>query len=570
MVNQTRHARVDNRRKLTGGAILAAVLILAVVIALTVVYASSDGQDTEGASTFNPPADPDARQVTFLDHRRENYQDLTEQQYLEQYRDGDFTVQDPLIILDPYDTAPLTALVMFHTDEPTRVRVTVAGTDDNSSIARTYESYRTEHRVPVLGLYPDSANSVELQLETEDGDVIAESSVTIETEPLPEDFLQPELVHSEPAQMADGLSFMIPSTKYLYAIDANADVRWYSTEPIKLAFERLRNGHIIFATQDEARDQYNQLIEIDMLGKVYNTYVVQIEGYDKSNIIHHDVIELPNGNLLATTHEPDSKYEQDQMIAIDRKTGETLRFINDRDLFPAAAYEEYTGKNADVNDWIHQNAIFFDKDDQSILISGRSQDSILKLSYPDAEIEWILAAHQDWPDSYDKYLLDPVGDVKFPAGQHAMKIMPDQDGDPDTEDILLFDNNTVITRGNTDISDTYSRGVQYRIDEVDKTVEEVWSYGEERGTDFFSAIIGNTQYLPNADNVLITSGAISTGEDTTESRIVEVSHDEDPHVVFEVKTPEFGSDDHRYIYRSFRWPLYPESQWNFSFDPSEE
>src|SRR5699024_618031 len=345
----------------------------------------------------------------------------------------------------------------------------------------------------------------------------------------------------------------------------NADVRWYSTEPIKLAFERLQNGHIIFATQDEARDQYNQLLEIDMLGKVYNDYVIQIDGYDKSNIIHHDVIELPNGNLLATTHEPDSKYEQDQMIAIDRNTGETLRFINDRDLFPAAAYEEYTGKNADVNDWIHQNAIVFDNDDQSILISGRSQDSIIKLSYPDAEIEWILAAHQDWPDSYDKYLLDPVGDVKFPAGQHAMKIMPDQDGDPDTADILLFDYKTVITRRDTDISDTYSRGVQYRINEVDKTVEEVWSYGKDRGTDFFSSIIGNTQYLPDADTVLITSGAIKTGDDTTESRIVEVSHDKDPHVVFEVKTPEFGNDEHRYIYRSFRWPLYPDAKWDFSF-----
>src|SRR5699024_10019858 len=166
LVNQTRHARAGNRRKLTGGVILAAVLILAALIALAVVYASGE-QDSEIASSFDPPADPDARQVTFLDHRRENYQDLTEQQYAQKYQEGDYTLQDPLVIQDPYSTAPLTALVMFHTDEPTSVRVTVAGKDDNSSIARTYESYRTDHRVPVLGLYPDSANSVQLQLETE-------------------------------------------------------------------------------------------------------------------------------------------------------------------------------------------------------------------------------------------------------------------------------------------------------------------------------------------------------------------------------------------------------------------
>src|SRR5699024_6986108 len=138
-------------------------------------------------------------------------------------------------------------------------------------------------------------------------------------------------------------------------------------------------------------------------------------------------------------------------------------------------YEEYDGKNAEDNDWIHQNAIWFDNRSESILISGRSQDAIMKVSYPDADIEWILAAHEDWPESYDDYLLEPIGDVKFPAGQHAMKILPTQDGNPDTVDVLLFDNNTVITRGDEEVSDTYSRAVQYRINEKEKTVERISS-----------------------------------------------------------------------------------------------
>lgn len=564
MVNRTRPAHAVSRRKPVAVLTIAAVLVLAVLIALAVVYFSNAGQDSEAERTFDPPADPDARQVTFLDDRRANYQNLAEQQYAQDYEDGDHPLEDPFIVLDPYDSMPLSALVMFHTDEPTRVRTTVAGKDDDTSIERTDDGYRTEHRVPVLGLYPETDNSVQFQVETEDGEPAGENSITIQTDPLPDDFVAPELVESEPALMEDGLSFMIPLKKYLYAIDSNADVRWYSTEPIKAAFDRLENGHILFATQDEARDKYNELVEMDKLGKVYNDYVIQIDGYDDTNLIHHDVVELPSGNLLATTHEPDSEYKEDQMIEIDRETGETRRFINDRDLFPAEAYEEYSGKNAEDNDWIHQNAIWFDEDDQSVLISARSQDSILKISYPDAEIEWILGAHEDWPDSYDQYLLEPIGEVKFPAGQHAVKIVPDEDDDPDTLDALLFDNNTVITRGDTEVSDTYSRGVQYRIDEEDMTVEEVWSYGEDRGTDFFSNIIGNTQYLPGTDGVLITSGAINT-DDGTESRVVEVGHDDESRVVFEVKTPEFDRSEPEYIYRSFRWPLYPEAEWDFSF-----
>src|SRR5699024_1183234 len=69
------------------------------------------------------------------------------------------------------------------------------------------------------------------------------------------------------------------------------------------------------------------------------------------------------------------------------------------------------------------NAIWYDNSDNSILVSGRSQDLIMKMSYPDAEIKWILAEDEEWPEEYDEYLLEPINDVKFPAGQHAMKIL---------------------------------------------------------------------------------------------------------------------------------------------------
>lgn len=558
-----------------------ALVVLAILVYFSIVKmpdqttdqagdaSGTDKTETGGSEdeTFDPEPDPDAEQVSFADTRREKSQLLTEDKITEEYKDGNYTFQHPLVKVDPYDVMPLSALVMFKTEEPARVRVRVEGDDENSDIERVYDEYETVHRVPVLGLYPDAENKVSIDYMTEDGEDSEVTELTIETDPLPDDFLDPELVESQPEKMEDGLTFMIPTKKYMYAVDDNADVRWYTSLPMKLAFERLENGHILIATQDEARDQYNELVEMDMLGKVYNDYMIEIDGYDGKNLIHHDVIELPNGHLLATAHEPDSEYKEDQMIEIDRDTGETRRFINDRNLFPHEAYEDYDGKNADDNDWIHQNAIWFDKRSESVLISGRSQDTIMKLSYPDAEIDWILAADEDWPESHEPYLLDPIGDVKFPAGQHAVKVLPTQDGDPDTTDILLFDNNTVITRGDDDESDEYSRAVQYRINEKEKTVEEIWSYGEDRGTDFFSDIIGNAQYLFDTENRLITSGAISSGDDddATTSRIVEVSGDDDPEVLYEVKTPAFERSDHRYIYRAFRLPLYPEEDWAFDF-----
>src|SRR5690625_7368002 len=82
-----------------------------------------------------------------------------------------------------------------------------------------------------------------------------------------------------------------------------------------------------------------------------------------------------------------------------------------------------SGKNAEENDWIHHNALWFDESDESILVSARSQDVILKISYPDGELEWILGADEKWADNYKKYLLEPKGDVKVQAEQHAIKIV---------------------------------------------------------------------------------------------------------------------------------------------------
>jgi len=563
-----------NKKKVgIGAGIFFGVLILVLFVYLSIVKMPEKDTVTEEDEpttndVFNPAADPDAEQVSFSDEREMNRQLLQGQRILEEYEEDDYTFGDPFIMVDPYDVMPLSAIIMFETEKPARIRVRVEGKDENTSIEHVYDKYETEHRIPVLGLYPDKKNTVQLDYITEDGKGTGQTEVTIKTDPLPDDFLQPELVEAHPEKMEDGLSFMIPTKKYMYAIDSNADVRWYSSLSVQLAFERLENGHILFATQDEARGQYNQLLEMDMLGKIHHAYIVEIEGYEKSNIIHHDIIELPSGNLLATTHEPNGEYIRDQMIEIDRSTGETRRFINGRDLFPSEAYEEYTGKNADENDWFHQNAIMFDNRSNSILISARSQDAILKTSYPDADIEWILAAHEEWPASYDEYLLEPIGNVKFPAGQNAMKVLPTQDGNPDTMDVLLFDNNTVITRGDKEISDTYSRAVQYRINEVDKTVEEVWSYGEDRGKDFYSAIIGDAQYLFDTGNKFITFGAIRNG-DNMKSTIVEVTGD-DPEVVFEVETPEFDQDESRYVYQSIRESLYPENTWDFFFEEKEE
>src|SRR5690625_7376456 len=97
-----------------------------------------------------------------------------------------------------------------------------------------------------------------------------------------------------------------------------------------------------------------------MLGKIYNAYNIEIEGYDeeKDNLVHHEVIEVPSGNLLATTHETNSDYEEDHMHEIDRDTGITTQEINLRDAMPEDAPDDYDGINVDDGYWYNQKAFY--------------------------------------------------------------------------------------------------------------------------------------------------------------------------------------------------------------------
>lgn len=530
----------------------------------------------EKVEVYSPEPNPDAAQISSYNDERLDEQLEIESDLLQEYEEGDetYTYDDPFIKLDPYDTSPLSALIMFETDEPKQVRVTTGIDDDETAIVELWDEPETSHEIPVLGLYPGQENKVQIEVIDEDNQA-EEAEIVIETDPLPDDFMNTEVVESQPDKMENGLTYIVPTSGYLYAVDENADVRWYSSLRSRLIFTRLDDGKYLQTTRKDDEDQYNELLELDMLGKIYNAYNIEIEGYDeeKDNLIHHDVIEVPSGNLLATTHETNSDYEQDHMHEIDRETGETTQEISLRKAMPDEAPDDYDGKNAEDGDWIHQNAIWYDESDNSILISGRSQDIIMKLSYPEGEVQWILGADEEWPEEYEEYVLEPVGDVKFPAGQHAMKFVdnPKYDNSPEMKDMILFDNNEVFTRGDRDVSKDYSQATRYLINEEEMTVEETWSYGKDRGESFFSHIIGNVQYLYETDHLILNSGATDDPESPTgvTGRVVEVDTEEDPEVIFELEVQGKEEDSVQYTYRTWRFPLYPETDWDFTLNEEQ-
>ena len=68
-----------------------------------------------------------------------------------------------MTIVNPYQIAPLTAVILFDTPQECAVRFTVKGKTEETDISGKVD-VAVSHRVPVIGLYPGMENTVVLEL----------------------------------------------------------------------------------------------------------------------------------------------------------------------------------------------------------------------------------------------------------------------------------------------------------------------------------------------------------------------------------------------------------------------
>lgn len=453
-------------------------------------------------------------------------QEKLENKFLEK---TNYTMEHPNIILDPYDISPLTALVIFETSDLTAPEVTVKGKDENTTFTKTFTPSK-KHILPIYGLYPDTNNEVTIECNGK------KNVFYIKTDPLPEDFALPTKVISNKEELGNELYFVTPSSDgYVAAYDVNGDVRWYLNESFTWDIKRLNNGNILLSSNRLINPPYYMtgLMEMDLLGKVYYEYTLP-GGY------HHDVFELENGNFIVASDNFENGTVEDYIVEMDRKTGEIVKTI---DLTKILPQDEGRNVNATDYDWFHNNSVWYDAATNSLTLSGRHQDAVVNLDYSTNEINWIVGSKEGWSKEMQKYFFEPDENTEFQWSQHAAMILPNGN-------LFVFDNgnNRSKTAENAvSAENNYSRGVIYQLDKENKMIHQVWQYGKERGSEFYSPYISDVDYL-NDRHYLIHSGGISKTEDgkpnnepaglqkagSMNSITTEVKDDE---VIFEMQLP---------------------------------
>ena len=416
---------------------------------------------------------------------------LVEKQNEKDYNTEGYTIDNPNVVLNPYDISPLSALVLFETEQEEAVKVTIKGKDALTTYTHTFEAAK-KHFLPIYGLYADKENEVVISY----GKV--SKTIKIKTDKLPDDISLPTSVVKDTSKLTNDLYFYTPSSKgYTAAYDVNGDVRWYLTINSIWEVNRLQNGHLLLSTERLVNSPYYMtgLYEMDMLGKIYTEYSLE-GGY------HHDYYEMENGNLIvASDNFANGKTVEDYVVELDRKTG---KIVKTWDISSILNHEDGKSENWSEYDWFHNNAVWYDKKTNSITLSGRHQDAVINISYDDGSLNWIIGDKTNWSEDYQKYFFTPKGkNFEWQWSQHAAMITPEGY-------VFLFDNGnnkSKIESEYVDASKSYSRGVMYKIDTENMTIEQVYEYGKERGSSFYSPYISDVDYLAS-NHYIVHSGGI--------------------------------------------------------------
>ena len=431
---------------------------------------------------------------------------------------------------------------------------------------------------------PGRTHRIVVVVTDEDGVSASSEPLEVTTDPLPDDFPPIEVRVSRPALMEPGVTMLEPGYRpedeserdhgLLVAVDEAGEVVWYYKSDQSVAdTRRLRNGNLLYRSGGAG-----QLYEIDMLGNLVSEWHANRAPEDEvgtdsihvdTETFHHEAFPTPSGNILTLSSEirtyegyptsdtnpvaPTSTADLigDVLVEFTRQ-GEVVREVKVLDLLDPyrIGYNSIGNGRAGTGvfgepgvhprrDWTYGNAVVSDQSGRYAIASLRHQDAVVKVDMETGELIWILGNHGGWGPGWQDYLLQARGDLLWPYHQHAPTITPQGT-------LLIFDNGNNRARPFEEPmlpSESFSRAVEYSIDEKNMEVRELWSYGGPGDEQFFARFVGDADWMPQTGNVLINyGGLVSDAEDNPvvdgpghiRVRVVEVTHDTPAEKVFEL------------------------------------
>lgn len=462
--------------------------------------------------------------------------------------------------------AGMTAVLQVEASEPVTLAIEVV--DPDGARSWTVDAAAATHEHLLLGLRPGVDSEVRVTASGASGTVAA-PSLWWAAEPLPDDapLFEVSGVQGEP-----GVTLLHVGGDRAWMVDGTGTPVWtLPLHPFTHQIAVTERGTLL------CQLERSHVVEVALSGEVLRAWTTDETQEDVVLVdlpyLHHDVVELPGGHLLALSVEervlptyPSSDREPgpdeadvpvagDLVVELD-EAGAVVRSWALLDLldptrigYGSVGNEYWHGylPAGDTRDWSHGNAVWWDAEQDRFLVSLRHQDAVVAVDADTSTIDWIFAPDANWSEPWASLVLRPEGPDDLPAyHQHAARLTPEGT-------LLLFDN------GNARASpfeervlpeDNHSRCLEVAIDAQAGTWSTVWTFGRVLGPELFSLSHGDCDRLPETGNTLVTFTRVlgdPEGEGTT---VFEV--DPSGEVVWTLVATSTSEDSHGETFRSER------------------
>lgn len=275
------------------------------------------------------------------------------------------------------------------------------------------------------------------------------------------------------------------------------------------ALEPMENGHYLIRVSDanyrradgrNVRTVRDVIIEVNEAGEV-------VDDWNLNNILdpyRSTVIKTLDQGAVCLN------------IDVD-KAGKTMTAEELAKLDASDDFGDILGTGPGRN-WAHVNSVDYDPTDDSIIVSSRHQSAIIKIGR-DKKVKWIIGSHEGWKKPFADKLLTPVDASGKPIAcdkfmnhcenkfdwtwtQHTAWRINEKSKKGDVY-LTVFDNGDGRGMEQPALADMkYTRLVVYRVNESKMTIEQVWTYGEEKGHDYYSPVTGLCEYAADKDSVV--------------------------------------------------------------------
>ena len=519
------------------------------------------------------------------------------------------TISQVSLVQNPNPSVPLAAILSVSADQPISLTINIDDGERQWSITPSSER-STQFEVPVIGMRGERSHSITATLTNARGNSTTSDPMTFETPAIPDTFPVPKVTTRNPDAMEPGVTLFNVNGRWdaegnstpanfapaIIVNDQGQIIWYYQPDGHKIHdVRRMPNGNFMY----EIWPGTGGLVEIDVLGNILRrwhftgtaTNIVEGSIPIETGSFHHDFTTLPNGNILLLSNENrviDNWYTSETDPDAPRKTANVLGDVIIEMTLDGEVVEEWKlhdildpfrigygslgtgfwrGHYGDIlegpaHDWTHANAIIYEEKDNSFIVSVPYQDAVIKVSRDSGELVWILGNHDNWREPWSDKLLTPVGDLEWSYKHHAIS-------HTENGTYLLFDNGVARSSpfgAKMELADSYSRGVEYSVNEETMEVSQVWVYGPEDES-FYARYLGDIDWQPKTDNILITIGGQETDAEGNNAprgpglqrsaRLVEVTHEQPAKIVWDLRLQDAGLGWS--IYRGERLPpLYSE------------